>query len=272
MKTGNTARRAGIALALMAIGACTSEVSAPSAADALASDSTLKHEILLANQAAALADAKSRDTTIAKVEVVEEELPRVPTAEEIRAILEPPAPPPPPTAERASMGPAVVIARPTPAPRRATAPARPRQTTPVRTTAESVSTTAESASVPVIVEPEPTRLVTVPAGTDLILESGRRICVNTNRVGDRFSARLTRSAAGIPSGSRATLRITSLTGSLGEEDIVLDVTSVNVDGETQSVAARVRNIELDRSPGAYRCIPDGGRITAELTRALRVER
>jgi hypothetical protein len=121
---------------------------------------------------------------------------------------------------------------------------------------------------------EASRTLTVPSGVELALDAGRRICVNTNERGDRFTARLARSVraggTSIPRGARATVEITSLVGSLGEETIALAVRSIAVGGRTYGVSSRVTDIELDRTPGAYRCIPDDGRITARLTRPLRI--
>src|SRR5688500_18182005 len=62
-----------------------------------------------------------------------------------------------------------------------------------------------------------TSLVTVPAGTRLSLEAGRRICVNTSKVGDTFTARLVGGA--IPRGARAIGQVSSLVGPMGEEDL-----------------------------------------------------
>ena len=122
--------------------------------------------------------------------------------------------------------------------------------------------------------PAPSR-ATIPAGTELSFAATQRICVNTNEVGDRFTARLMRSVrssrgALIPGGARATAVVSSLTGPLGEEAIDIEVRSIAVGGETHRIAARVTDIELDRRPGAYRCIPEGGRISVTLTRQVEI--
>ena len=101
--------------------------------------------------------------------------------------------------------------------------------------------------------------------------AGQRICVNTNEVGDRFTARLSQDVRGvIPKGTRATGVVSSLTGPLGEEAIDIAITSIAPGGNSRPLTARVTDIELDRRPGAYRCIPQSGRITARLTRPLNV--
>ena len=118
-------------------------------------------------------------------------------------------------------------------------------------------------------------MATLPAGTALSFTANQRICVNTNEVGDRFTARLTRSVrasrgAVVPGGTRATAVVSSLTGPLGEEAIDITVRSIAVGGRAYPIAARVTDIELDRRPGAYRCIPEGGRISVTLTRQAEI--
>ena len=266
-----------IALAVFSAASCRGEVSAPDESDALARDRALEREILLANQAAALADeARRNGTDTAAAEEPDAPAPPVPTAAEVQAILEPPAPPTPARAElnpavvvaersQVSMRPSVVVAPRRVASRPVDSVVRPREgpSTPVD---EAPASAPSEDSAP----PEESSFVTVPEGTDFALEAGRRVCHNSSNVGDRFTGRLTRGLPGIPSGSRASVVITSLVGPYGEEDFALDVRSLSVDGRTYSIDSRVRRIELDRTRGAYRCIPDGGIIRAELTGSLRV--
>ena len=149
------------------------------------------------------------------------------------------------------------------APRRAPAVARvtpPPAIEPRRPAPELIASALPARAAP--------KTATVPAGTELALDAGRRICVNTSKVGDRFTARLARSSGTIPSRARATASITRLVGPMGEETIDVAVRSIAVGGRTYPVASRVTRIELDRKAGADRCIPDDGRITARLTRPL----
>jgi hypothetical protein len=123
--------------------------------------------------------------------------------------------------------------------------------------------------------PPKTRVATVPAGTTLAVETGRRICVNSSRVGERFDARLSRalrlpSGATLPRGARVTGEVTSLFGRLGEERLQVMLRSVNVRGKSYRIQSRITEMELDRTPGAERCIPDDGTITARLTEPLRL--
>ena len=59
---------------------------------------------------------------------------------------------------------------------------------------------------------------------------------------------------------------------VGESDeaIYINVRSIAFGGRTHSISARVTDIELDRRPGAYRCIPEGGRISVTLTRPIEI--
>jgi hypothetical protein len=129
---------------------------------------------------------------------------------------------------------------------------------------------------PASANPEPRRVTrTASSGTTISVSAGERICVNTTRVGDRFAARVNQSVRGsggvvIPAGSRATGVVTALTGSLGEEDLRVDLRSITVAGRSYSLDASVTGIQLDRRAGSERCIPEGGNITARLSAPLRV--
>ncbi len=235
----------------------------PSAvSDALAQDSTLMLEVMLAN----------RDS--AANQMVDDSLSLAAPAES--PATEPeltPAPAPSRPAPAATPAPTRTAAV-QPVSKKATT-AAPRRTAPKPT----VTRTASNTSTP---KPAVTRApavlrstATLPAGTQLALESSRRICVNTSNVGDRFSARTTQDLIGplgtvIPRGATATAVVSSLTGSKGEERIALEIKSISVKGRVYSVSSAITNIELDRRRGAERCLPDDGRIVAELTQPLKI--
>ncbi len=127
----------------------------------------------------------------------------------------------------------------------------------------------------VVAPPVRARVATVPAGTLLAVDAGRRICVNTSRVGERFNATLVRAlpsrgGVSLRRGARVTGEVTSLFGKLGEERLEVTLRSVTVDGKTYRLRSHITDIELDRTPGAERCIPDDGRITARLTEPVRI--
>lgn len=238
---------------------CTGETTAANASDALALDTMLTRQVQLANQEA--------DLEIAEPEYL-------PPVIDSAAIAR--APDPAPAART----------QPAPSPRTSGPPQR--VSVPPISPGSSLS---ESRTSPVLPQPAPSRnaersaersanarvsrIATVPAGTQLVLQAGHRICVNTSRVGDTFNARVARGITGplgtiIPQGSRATVEVTALTGSMGEERLMISFRSATVGGRTYQLSSRVTDFDLDRRPGAYRCIPANGSITAELLRPLRV--
>ncbi len=229
-----------------AIAAC-NDAKPSNVSDALAQDSTLMLEVMLANR-----DSAANVMVDDSLPVTDE-----PPATEI-------APAPAPT----------ITPTPAPATPRPAAPA-PRRTSPKPTITRTVSNTpsAKPAS-----PREPVALrstATVPAGTQLALESSRRVCVNNSNVGDSFSARTTENLIGplgtvIPRGATATAVVAALSGSKGEERIVLEIRSISINGRVYPVRSAITDIELDRRRGAERCLPDDGRIVAELTQPLKI--
>ena len=235
-------------LLLGAVASCRSDVTAADAEDALAQDSTLVLEVLHA-----------RGDTAPVIGEVDASIDLRPTAEEIREATRSVAPP---AVRKAAADPTtarIVLPRATPPEARvAAAPVVP------------------AASAARVAEPRPPRRVaSAPSGSTISFSAGKRICVNTSRIGDRFVARVNQSVRGsggtvIRAGSRASGVVAGLTGSLGEEDLRVDITSVTVGGESRPIDARVVAIQLDRRAGSERCIPEGGNITARLTSPVRV--
>jgi len=223
----------GLIFTLLSTGACRGEVTPADEADAPARDSTLATRVLLAGDSSMIVDMSNDTIDLGSGGEFE-------GSEPARA-----AP--------------VVVAAPRPLSRateiRKKAPAPPPRQ---RIAAQQVSD-----------ERPVTSTMTVPAGTRLSLEAGRRICVNTSKVGDTFTARLI-GGASIPGGASAIGQVSSLVGPMGEEDLRIVVRSVAVGSRRYPVSARVTKVELDRRAGAYRCIPDDGRIIAQLTEPLRI--
>lgn len=244
-----------IAILMASSAACTGETTAADPSDALALDSMLMRQVEIANREA--------DLEIAEPEYL------------------------PPVIDSVALGagtdqaPAAVRTQPAP-PRTAGPPQR--ISVPPVAAGPSV---AGSRRTPLIAQRSPSRnaegtantsvsrIATLPAGTRLMLKADRRICVNTNRVGDTFNTRLARSIPGplgtvIPEGARVTAEVTALAGSMGEERLMIGLRSATVGGRTYQLSSRVTDFDLDRRPGAYRCIPSNGSITAELLRPLQV--
>ncbi|MGK2961659.1 MAG: hypothetical protein ACSLFK_05850 [Gemmatimonadaceae bacterium] len=249
----------GLALSVIIIMAfsagCTGETTAADASDALAIDSMLTRQVEIANQEA--------DLEIAEPEYLP---PVIDSAALGLATVPAPAARTQPAQSPRTAGPPQRISVPPVTPGSSLSESRPRSVLPQPAPARNVERTANA---------RVSRIATVPAGTPLVLAAGRRICVNTSRVGDTFNARVARSIPGplgtvIPQGARVTAEVTALTGSMGEERLMIGLKSATVGGRTYQLSTQVTDFELDRKPGAYRCIPAGGSITAELLRPLRV--
>ncbi|HVF39286.1 MAG TPA: YMGG-like glycine zipper-containing protein [Gemmatimonadaceae bacterium] len=205
--------------------------------DVLAQDTTLTRDLALANQdTASLPQLKD-----------------VPAASEpavIESAVEPaPAPPP----RRA----------PTSRPAQAQAP-QPLRRTSAASPARAQARTTETASLPTITESGNTVIAgasgserplgIVSVGSELSLESGQRVCTNTNSVGDRFTARIAEPVMGangaiIPVGATAMVEISSLKKSRkeGEEiEIGLRVESITFGGKTYAVSTEVTYAQVDK--------------------------
>lgn len=94
------------------------------------------------------------------------------------------------------------------------------------------------------------RTGTIAAGTTLQLATGARICTNTHKVGDRFTATLTRDATGsngasIPMGSEVTLEVTeSVRGENSRDKVRLAFrpVAISIRGNVTDLAADVTQV------------------------------
>lgn len=95
---------------------------------------------------------------------------------------------------------------------------------------------------------------TIAAGSSINLASNSRICTNTNKVGDRFQARVTAPVQGsngavIPAGATATVEVVGLKRSENANDpivMTLRVASITVNGKTVPVSSDVTYAQVDR--------------------------
>jgi hypothetical protein len=95
---------------------------------------------------------------------------------------------------------------------------------------------------------------TIAAGTSINLASNSRVCTNTNKAGDRFTARVTAPVAGsngatIPVGATATVEVVSLKRSENANDpivMTLRVVSLQVNGKQVPVSSDVTYAQVDR--------------------------
>jgi hypothetical protein len=153
--------------------------------------------------------------------------------------------------------PAATATNPAPsasAPRTTTTTRTTPRTTTRTTTAPRTTTTASGNTVTRTSSGSAARVGTIPAGSTLNLVSGSKICTNTNRVGERFSATLTSAVSGsngavIPTGATATVEVTELKRSENANDNVVmgfRVVSVNFGGHTYPVSATTTYAQVSK--------------------------
>lgn len=156
----------------------------------------------------------------------------------------------PPAESAAAAAPAAPAPRPTPArtkPRtRAPSPSTPAPAAPTTTpSGNSVSTSSSGTEA---------ALGTVPAGTSISLTSNDRICTNTNKPGDRFTATVTNAVVGsngavIPAGAKALIQVTELKRSENATSpiqMTFSVLSLSFNGKTYPVTASIDHVDVDK--------------------------
>lgn len=140
-------------------------------------------------------------------------------------------------------------------------------TSPRRTTSQPTSTATRPASSQPATATTPTgntvtrgtsgseRVVgTIAAGTEISLTSNSRVCTNTHKVGQRFSATVSNTVTGsngatIPAGATATVKITELNRSENANDQIrmgFRVVSVTFGGRTYPIDAKTKYASVDR--------------------------
>jgi hypothetical protein len=120
-----------------------------------------------------------------------------------------------------------------------------RPTTSVTSSGNTVTRTGSAAG---------TRVGTIAAGSTLNLTSGSKVCTNTNKVGDHFTATVTNAITGsngavIPAGATADVEVTELKRSENANDNVVmgfRVTSVRFGGHTYPVSATTSYAEVNK--------------------------
>ena len=208
-----------LAVALM-LNACVDDKSA----DTLAQDTTLNADLQMANQ----------DTAAQ------------PALQDVPATAAP-AEAPAATAPRRTSSGGTVVRTPV---RRAPV-ARPPAS---RTETERSATTASGNTVTRMPAGSERAIGIIPAGSEISMTSNSRICTNTNRVGQRFSATVRNSVEGsngavIPAGATATVEITELNRSENANDEVrmgFRVVSVSFGGRTYPISATTTYANVDK--------------------------
>jgi hypothetical protein len=98
------------------------------------------------------------------------------------------------------------------------------------------------------------RVGTIAAGSEISLTSNSRVCTNTHKVGQRFSATVANAVEGsngavIPAGATATVEITELSRSENANDKInmgFRVVSVSFGGRTYPISATTTYANIDR--------------------------
>jgi hypothetical protein len=137
------------------------------------------------------------------------------------------------------------VSRPS-APRPSTPrPSTPRPSTPSTTPSGNRVETAPSGSEG--------RVASIGAGTSIAMTSGARVCTNTHKPGDRFTATVTNAVQGsngavIPAGATAVVQVTSVERSENASDparLGLVVQSVRFGGKTYPIDASITNVATE---------------------------
>ncbi len=98
------------------------------------------------------------------------------------------------------------------------------------------------------------RVGTIATGTTIQLASGARVCTNTHKAGDRFTATVSQPVSGsngvvIPAGAKAVVQVTSVEGSgNANEPIKMGflVQSITFDGKTYPIDAAITDVQVER--------------------------
>ena len=212
------------AVSLLAIAAC-SKGDSGAGKDPLAQDTSLTRDLQLANN----------DTT------AQPQLKDIPTTP-------PPAPPRPAVVERRRVAYTPPPRRRTPAPTPAPAPVA---TAPAPSVTASGNTVVRAPASGMNTEG---KVGVVSAGTNLALNSGQRVCTNTNSVGDRITATLAEAVTGsngvvIPAGATAVLEVSSLgrSNQAGQNmNIGFVVRSIAYGGKTYPVNGQIVSAAVEQ--------------------------
>lgn len=197
--------------------------------DALAQDTSLAHDLSLAN-ADTMAQPELKDVPATTATIVNptEPAPKVSQRQTPSQILTP------------SRNPRRVASTPRTAP-------EPVEKAPVVTASGNTVTEGSSAGS--------TRAFgTIASGSDISLYSGQRVCTNTYAVGDKFTASVAESVEGtngvaIPAGATAVIELTSLKRSENANDNIsmeFAVRSITFNGTTYPVNATVTSAQVDQ--------------------------
>lgn len=125
--------------------------------------------------------------------------------------------------------------------------------TPTRTTPEP-TTTRSGNTVERGTRGSEGAVATIPAGSVINLSSSDRVCTNTNKPGDRFTATVSDAVVGsngavIPAGAKAVIQVTSLKRSENATQPVqmaFNVVSLSWNGKTYPVDAAIDHMDVEK--------------------------
>lgn len=193
-------------------------------------------------------DALGQDTSLTRdLSLAAGDTPVLPQLKDVPAEQ----PPPPPAAEPAPRPKA-------PSPRPKAAPPSKQTTAPVPTPTPAPppepTTTASGNTIEKTAGPAEKASGAIGSGSILNLDAVDKVCTNTNKVGDRFTAVVKDPVSGsngvsIPSGATVTLELTQLKRSENTNDQIVigfRVISVAFDGRTYPLDADVQSATIDR--------------------------
>lgn len=131
----------------------------------------------------------------------------------------------------------------------------PPRSTPARSTPpRTPATTAAGNTVTSGTRGSEGRVASIAAGTSISLASSEKVCTNTHKAGDRFTATVSESVTGsngavIPAGATALVQVTSVARSSNVKDPIqmgFIVQSVTFNGKTYPIDATITNVAVDR--------------------------
>ena len=214
-------------IAILALTSC-KQGDKPEDTNALASDTSLAHDLQLANaDSAAQPQLKDVPVTVVPAEAPTTQAPKIAQRQKPSDILTP------------NKNPRRVATTPKSAP-------QPVETAPATTTngnTVSEGTTGSEHGIG-----------TIATGSEISLYSGQRVCTNTYAVGDRFTASVAESVQGsngvsIPAGATAVIELTSLKRSENANDNIqmeFTVRSIAFNGKTYPVSSTVTAAQVEK--------------------------
>ena len=120
------------------------------------------------------------------------------------------------------------------------------------------NTTASGNSVAVTPSGSEAALGTIPAGTSLNLTSNDKVCTNTNKAGDKFTASVADAVVGtngatIPAGSNVVMQVADLQRSSNATKAIqmtFSVLSVSIGNTSYPLAAQIDHVDVDKQRNA----------------------